>query len=324
MLRSLTRVSSFLLVLGAAQQRYEFTEVHMGMPVRIVLYADSDSAARSAARAAFRRIAELDDTFSDYRPQSETRRLSARAGEWVAVSPELFEVLSLSVRIAKVSEGAFDPTAAPLVVLWRDARRANTPPRPDQVDSARALVGWRRISLDTVRRSVRLEPGTSLDFGGIAKGYILGEARKLLVTRGIASTLIEAGGDIVTGDPPPGLRGWWISAPQLSSRLEVDLRRMNNIAISTSGPSAQNLLIGRTRYSHVVDPRTGMALTNDFEAVVVGRDPALADAVATAATVLGPGSSSLVSGLVDRLEMRARPMIWIEHPPRTAPPRRPP
>ena len=296
----------------------------MGMPVRIVLYADSDSAARSAARAAFRRIAELDDTFSDYRPQSETRRLSARAGEWVTVSPELFEVVALSISIAKASDGAFDPTAAPLVGLWREARRTKTLPRSDQVDSARALVGWRRVSLDSARRAVRLEPGTSLDFGGIAKGYIIGKAKETLASHGIRSVLVEAGGDIVTGAAPPELRAWRIAARGASTILSVDLSRANHTAVSTSGPSAQYFLVGQTRYSHVVDPRTGMALTNDYEAVAVGPDPALTDAIATAATVMGPDGARVLSGFVDRLEVHSRPIMWIKIHPSHFPAGRPP
>jgi thiamine biosynthesis lipoprotein len=298
LLRSIARVSPFVFLLGQPKfERYEFTEVHMGMPVRMVLYADTDSTARSAARAAFRRIAELDNTFSDYRPQSETSRLSARAGEWVAVSPELFEVLSLSVELSRATKGAFDPTVGPLVQLWRVARQTGRRPLFAEQDSARARVGWHRISLDTARRAARLQPGTSLDFGGIAKGYILGQAKQTLRAAGIGSMLVEAGGDIVVGDPPPRQNGWRIEAPDASPELGRWLLSVSNLAVSTSGRSSQSFKIGGVRYSHIVDPRTGGAMATAGTSRVIGSDPATVDAVATAANLIEPDSLRGIKGI---------------------------
>lgn len=263
--------------------------MHVGMPVRIVLHADTDSLARAAARAAFARIAELDNTFSDYRSQSEVRRMEARAGEWVPVSADLFEVLGRSLAVAQLSEGAFDPTVAPVVALWREARKTKTLPSHARLDSARALVGWRRVRLDSVKRAVRLEPGMRLDFGGIAKGYIINEARASLRRAGVSSMLIEAGGDIVVGSPPPGESGWRIDARNASSKFKERLLSVTDAAVSTSGPTVQFTEIDGKRYSHVVDPRTGLALTSSAVIHVLAKDPALADAVATALSVLGVG-----------------------------------
>lgn len=271
----------------SALTRHEFTEIHMGMPVRMVLYAATDSAARGAARSAFRRVAELDNTFSDYRAQSEVRRLASRSGDWVEVSQELFEVLSLSIEIARATDGAFDPTAAPVIALWREARRTKAVPSPRRVDSARAVVGWKRIALDSSRRAARLERGTSLDLGGIAKGYILGQARAALRTAGVRAMLIEAGGDVVVGGAPSGSAGWRIDAPGASPEMATRLEKITNAAVSTSGGSVQFVEIDGTRYSHVVDPRTGIALTTRQLVRVIGRDPAVTDAIATAVGVLG-------------------------------------
>lgn len=102
-----------------AQVRHEFSELHMGLEVRIVLYAPDADRARTAARAAFVRIAELEDIMSDFRPKSEMRLLERRVGEWVPVSEDLFRVLARAVEIAAATDGAFDPTVGPLVALWR-------------------------------------------------------------------------------------------------------------------------------------------------------------------------------------------------------------
>ncbi|HEX6049522.1 MAG TPA: FAD:protein FMN transferase, partial [Gemmatimonadaceae bacterium] len=103
---------------GTALRR-EYAEVHMAMPVRMVVYATGDSLARAAARAAFGRIAALELILSDYRPQSELRALERAAGNWVVVSADLFRVLEQAVHVARETGGAFDPTVGPVVALWR-------------------------------------------------------------------------------------------------------------------------------------------------------------------------------------------------------------
>jgi thiamine biosynthesis lipoprotein len=272
----------------AAQSRYEFTELHFGMATRVVLYAPDESAARSAARSAFDRIAALEDKMSDWRPGSEVRRLEGRAGEWTEVSAELYAVLWRAVEIAALTDGAYDPTVAPLVALWREARRTGALPSAATLDSTRALVGWRRVSLDKCRPLVRLEPGTRLDLGGIAKGYIVAEALMALRGRGISSALVEAGGDVVTGDPPPDRPGWSITAAGSDSVYA-------NVAVSTSGTGEQFVEVGDVRYAHVVDPRTGLGITAPRTVTVIAADAATADALATALVVLGPERGDAVA-----------------------------
>jgi thiamine biosynthesis lipoprotein len=276
-----------------AQVRSEFSELHMGVEVRIVLYARDDRHAREAARAAFDRLAALEDIMSDYRPKSEIRSLVRRSGEWVNVSEPLFTVLARAVEIARATDGAFDPTVGPLVTLWREARRVHRLPRDAELDSARARVGWRRIALDSVRRRVRLaHPGMRLDLGGIAKGYVVQQATHTLRAHGVVSALVEAGGDIAVTDAPPGEAGWRIEVSGADSTVRTRAATLANACISTSGPSAQYLEIGGVRYSHVVDPRTGIGLTSGAQATVIAADGALADALSTALTILGRGAAT--------------------------------
>lgn len=286
-----TLVSAALLAFAgaaSAQDRREFRELHMGMEVRIVLYARDDAHARTAARAAFDRIAALEDIMSDWRPESELRRLERRPREWLAVSPELFCVLALAVDVARRSDGAFDPTAGPLVALWREARRTARLPNDRALDSARALVGWRHLELDSAtHHRVRLgRPGMRLDLGGVAKGFILQEALRTLERDGIVSALLEAGGDITASRAPPGDAGWHVEAPHGDSLVQALAARLDGASIATSGPGAQFMEIDGRRYSHVVDPRSGMALTTSTHATVIATDAALADALATALTIV--------------------------------------
>ncbi len=259
----------------------------MGVETRIVLYA-SDATAAAAARAAFARIAALEDIMSDWRPTSEARRLEQRPGEWVRVSRSLFDVLARAVAIARATDGAFDPTVGPMVALWRDARTRGRLPDARALDSARTRVGWRRITLDSTQRRVRLTTaGMRVDLGGIAKGWILQDALAELSRHGVTRALIEAGGDLVVGDAPPGRRGWCIAVPGVDSSLSARAAAITHAAVATSGAESQFVEIDGVRYSHVVDPRTGLGLTNGLTATVIAPHGASADALATALTVLG-------------------------------------
>jgi FAD:protein FMN transferase len=270
-----------------ALQRYEHAQVHMGLPVRIVLYGADERAANEAARAAFARIAALDQMMSDYRPDSELRRLEQSAGTVVRVSPELFETVSRAIEVARATDGAFDPTVGHLVALWREARRTGRLPEPDALDRARAQVGWRKIRLDATDRTIRIDNGVRLDLGGIAKGYILQEALRTLRTRGVTQALGEGGGDIVVADAPPGAHGWRIDTPGADPPFSERAARLSNSALATAGATAQFVEIDGVRYSHIVDPRTGLGLTHHFITRVIAEDATLADALATAINVLG-------------------------------------
>ena len=284
-----------LLATGFSQaqpERFEFSQVHMGMPVRLVLYAVTRDDAERAARAALARVAVLDATLSDYRPDSELNRLSATHGEWVPVGADLFSVLTSAIKIAEATDGAFDPTVGPLTTLWRESRRAQRLPEATALADARARVGWRYLKLDAARRAVRLDRlGMRLDLGGIAKGYILQEALTVLTSQGTPRALVEAGGDIVVGGAPPGKPGWRIDVPYAEAAFAKRTTKLRRAALSTSGATVQFVEIDGVRYSHIVDPRTGLGVTHDRVTSVIAPDGATADALATALGVLGPADS---------------------------------
>lgn len=271
-------------------ERYEFAQLHMGVKVRLVVYARDEPAATRACRAAFARFAELEQILSDYRPDSELMRLCARAGgEPVRVSRDLYTVLSHAMALARRSEGAFDPTVGPVVALWRTARKAGRLPPDDALRQARALVGWRHLRLEAAPRTARLAlPGMRLDLGGIAKGFAADAALAALKQHGVSRALIEAGGDIVVGDAPPGQEGWRIEVPGIGPDGAARTLVVANQAVSTSGDTEQFVEIDGRRYSHVVDPRTGLGLTTRVAATVVARRGLLADGLSTTACVLGP------------------------------------
>lgn len=277
---------------GAGSTRFESTQPQMGVPFKIILYAPDEAAAKGAFEAAFSRIEALNQILSDYDPDSELNRLSRTAGtgKSVPVSETLWDVLCRSQALARATDGAFDVTVGPYVRLWRRARRQKRMPSEERMTAARATVGHRQLALDPQHRTARLATADMrLDLGGIAMGYAVDEALALLKARGISRALIDASGDIGVGDPPPGKDGWTIGvAPLEADGLPSLTISLANAAVTTSGDAFQHVVIDGTRYSHIVDPRTGLGLTDRSGVTVIARDCATADSLATAISVLGP------------------------------------
>jgi thiamine biosynthesis lipoprotein len=265
----------------------------MGVPFRIVLYAADRPAAETAAEAAFARIAQLNDLLSDYDEDSELSRLSQTGGQdrAVTVSDDLWRVLAAGQRFARRSDGAFDVTIGPCVSLWRRARRERKLPDPARLAAARQAVGYEKLQFDSRRRAARLlVPGMKLDLGGIAKGFAVDEALKTLRRHGVTRALVSGGGDLVVGEPPPGTKGWRIEVAPLDAPGAPPARfvLLRHRGLATSGDLFQHVEIDGRRYSHIVDPRTGVGLTDHSLVTVIARDGMTADALATAVSVLGP------------------------------------
>lgn len=285
---------SVMMVLSEVKQpqkRFEFSEPHMGTTFRLQFYAASQVEADRAAAACFKRIRELNTVFSDYVESSELRKLCAQAGsDPITVSKEMMEILKASQLWSKRSEGAFDITLSPVIQLWRNARRTRQLPKQDILDRARGLVNYKNILLDEKRGTVRLiQPGMKLDLGGIAKGFTADEVQHLLKEHGIRSACVAAGGDICVSQRPPGQAGWRIAIAPLKPTDEqaADTMLLENQAVSTSGDLEQYVEIAGTRYSHIVDPRTGLGIKGRMSCTVVAPRGVDSDPAATAFCVLG-------------------------------------
>lgn len=274
---------------ASAAEKFSFTEPHMGTRFQIVLYAPEEATAKTAAKAAFARIAELDGIMSDYRASSELNRLCDKAGgPPVRVSDDLYTVLAQAQEIAELSDGAFDVTVGPVVRLWRIARRTQQLPEKETLAKALALVGWRNIKIDGQRRMVQLlKPGMQLDLGGIAKGYTADQVLLVLKKHGITSALVAAGGDIAVSGPPPDAPGWKVGIQPVDGGDPTRHLSLKDAAVSTSGDFQQYVEIDGKRYSHIVDPKTGLGLLGRMSVTVVARYGLATDPLTKTACVLG-------------------------------------
>ena len=272
-------------------KRFESTQVQMGVPFKLLLYAPDEAAAKGAFAAAFARVADLDRRLSDYDPGSELSRLSRSApmAQGVAVSEPLWYVLERSQDLAERTHGAFDVTVGPYVRLWRRARRTGEMPSEARMAEARAAVGYQHLKLDAADHTAQLlRPNMRLDLGGIAMGYAVDEVLKLLRSRGIDRVLVDASGDIGVGNPPPGKTGWTVGIMPLSAEgSPTRYISLANAAVTTTGDVFQHVDIGGKRYSHIVDPHTGLGLTNRLGVAIIAPTCITADGLYTAVAVLG-------------------------------------
>lgn len=275
--------------------RHTFQSFHMGSMFTIVVYAGERSLAEKASNAAFDRIEELNSIMSDYMEDSELNRLSRRSGsgEEVQVSEPLFEVMKEAKRVSEMTDGLFDVTIGPLTKYWREIRAMSEPalPEADTLKNLLDRVGYQYVKLDESRQTVELlKPGMRLDLGGIAKGYAAEEALNVLEQFGIRSALVDAGGDMAVGAPPPGSGYWEVALPkgQVDGEKRYITLNLYETNVTTSGDMYQYVEIDGQRYSHILNPRTGLGVTDPIQATVVAGRGVLADALASAVALMDP------------------------------------
>jgi thiamine biosynthesis lipoprotein len=263
----------------------------MGALFTIQTYATDSVGAVRAAERAFAAVDSLNGLFSDYLPDSELSRLSrmAGSGRWVPVSAALFDILRQSKTAASRSKGTFDITTGAVVRLWREARKTGQRPTAAALRTALGGVGPRYVRLNETDRTVKLpHHQTQLDLGGIGKGYAARVMLAVMQRAGYPATLCDAAGNMALGAAPPGRAGWSVGVelPDASGRLDARYLTLADRAVSTSGSLFQFVEIDGTRYSHIVDPRTGLGLTHQRQVTVLAADAATADWLSTACTIL--------------------------------------
>lgn len=277
-------------------ESFELVFPAMGSSMMIRAF-DTDETKVERAFATARSIAgKLEDIYTDYDPESETSQLTARATVpgGVSVSGPLWEMLCQSDAWYRKTSGAFDASLGSLTSMWRKAKRSKVPPDDAAVKAALEKSGWHHVHLDREQKKVHFDrDGIRLDFGAIAKGYIVDKMFESLQQAGIRSCLVNASGNIRCGDPPPGLPGWQIEVAQLDrGSRPIQAINLVNQSIATSGDLWQFQVVNGVRRSHILDPKTGCGISGSISATIIAPTAAEADACATAACVLGSGEGT--------------------------------
>jgi thiamine biosynthesis lipoprotein len=291
--------------LSAIETRFDFESVQMATKFRLSLHAENRETAEKAAEDAFAHVSHLTGLFSDYEPNSELNRLNAsKPNEPFQASPELVEIITRSLEISQLTDGAFDITCGHLTRLWRSMKNRKQLPPPERLAAAKAAMDWQAVKVDAQASTITLmKPGMLLDLGGIAKGYAADAVLKRLRERHhITRALVIAGGDIAIGDPPPGKDGWDV---KLRSSAEAETTViLKNAAVSTSGDMYQAITLGDTRYAHIISPSTGLGLTQTVSCSVIAPDGTTSDALATAMVVLGKEKGSEIAKKIPGITLK--------------------
>ena len=284
----------------------------MGTRIRLWLDADPSTAPRALAEgeALFR---DVEQALSRFNPNSELCHLNDRAGSWVTVSRTLWEVLHAALDYAEETGGLFDPTILNTLKSAGYNRSFSTIGRGGQAEAqplSQPSAHWQDIQRDPSKHRVWLPPGLGLDFGGIAKGYTAQWAAQLLGLWG--PSLVEAGGDVVAGDPPSGLEGWpvAIASPRVDESeptTTVANLFVANGAVATSGIDHRQWLVNGKPAHHIIDPRTGEpAVTDALTVSVLAPSGTEAEVWAKVGLILG------IEGGLDALNERRIPTLIID------------
>lgn len=277
----------------------------MGTTLEFKLYCRTREFCNEAIFDAYSEVKRLDDMLSNYKADSKLSEVNSRAGNGkIGVPPEFFELTERAVFFSNLTDGAFDITVGKLIDLWRNSQQKNTMPDAEAIKSTVSeCTGFKKIKLYSEDRKIDLKsPCLSIDFGGIGKGYAVDRALGILRGKGIESGIISFSGNIYAIGAPPGEKGWRIAVKHPRRKEEeLALVEISDMAVSTSGDYERYFEINGRRFSHVIDPRTGLPVDNVPSVTVIAENATDADALSTAVSVKGRDKSIEVLEALDRV-----------------------
>jgi FAD:protein FMN transferase len=315
--------ASEALAATPANERVWIEDNAMGTHLMFAAYASASmdgAAVRAKLSKAVAEIRRLEALMTTWRPDSEISQVNAAAGQHpVAVSPESFAVVEKSLWISSASGGLFDITFEAMHGLWKfDQDREANVPDFDDVEKARALIDYRQIKLDRKKRTIMLaKTGMRMSLGGIAKGYAVDAAARVLREEGMTSFFVQAGGDLyVSGRKPDGAE-WRVGIRDPRGKDATDYFAMVEVedhAFSTAGDYERSFIKDGKRYHHIIDPRTGFPASASRSVTIWAKDALTADAVDDAVFILGPEKGlKLVESIDDcgAVIVDRRNKVWV-------------
>lgn len=302
MKNTLVLMSLFLSIfISSAQKLYSESSILMGSSFEITVVAEDEDFAKESLAIAKKEIIRIEDLISSWDQKSETSRINRNAGiAAVEVSKELFDLIFRAQQISKLSSGAFDLTFAAIDKLWNFDGKESEMPNPDTLKASVFNIGYQLIELDEESLTVFLpKKGMKIGFGAIGKGYAADRAKQLLVERGVLGGIINASGDMNTWGTKPDGSSWTIGIVNpMNNKKVFSWFSLEHNAVVTSGDYEKFTQINGRRYSHIIDPRTGIPSQGIVSCTVFAGKAELADAIATAIFVMGVESGLF---LIDQL-----------------------
>ena len=273
----------FLLGCSTGIREFSETKLLMGTTVEIkVLFFDGAIAKKSISDA-FDEIIRIENIFSVYKPESEISQLNKNG--LAVVSDEVIQLVEKSNYFSEISAGAFDTTVLPVIELWKSSKKLGRVPSPSAIEGAKKLVGWRNILIDEKNKKISFaKKGMKIDLGGIAKGYAVDCAVEALKRNGIKTGMVNAGGDLRCF----GGKTWKIALQNPRDKNDfITVLKIKDKAVTTSGDYERYFFLDKTKISHIINPLSGYSADETISSTIIADNAADADALATAAYVLG-------------------------------------
>lgn len=263
----------------------------MGNHFTITVVAESEGLATMHITQAIAEISRIEQLFTTFKNDSQTNLINENAGIMpVKVDREVFELIQRSIAISKITQGAFDISYGSInKSLWNFDKAMTSLPSSEQARKMVHLINYQNIELDSENTTVFLrEKGMRIGFGGIGKGYAAEKAKELLVKKGVKSGIINASGDLTAWGTQANGKPWTIGIanpdfPQAAfSYLEISGK-----AVATSGNYEKYVTIAGKKYSHTIDPKTGLPITGIKSVTMISHNAEFSDAMATPIAVMG-------------------------------------
>lgn len=262
----------------------------MGSRFDISVVAANEASGYAYIDTVVAEITRIEKLISSWDPASQTSEINRNAGiKAVIVDIELFNLIERSMVISRLTDGAFDVTYASMDKIWKFDGSMTEMPSPEAVANSVEKIGYQKIVLDKSASSVFLpEAGMKIGFGGIGKGYAADKAKKLLMSKGVVSGIINASGDMNTWGHQPNGEYWNVAITNpMNKNQAFGLVPLKQGAVVTSGNYEKYVEFNGIRYTHIIDPRTGYPAYGIISATVFAPSAEMADALATSLFVMG-------------------------------------
>ncbi len=270
---------------------FKRSERLMGNTFEITVVGDEKSWADEKIDLAITEIRRIEKLLTTFDDSSQANQVNANAGiRPVPVDREVFDLVKRAGRISAITDGAFDITYGSLDKrLWNFDKTMTSLPDPETARSMVKLINYRNVILDEVNCTIMLkEKGMRIGFGGIGKGYAAEKAKALLVREGVMGGIVNASGDLTTWGTPASGQPWTvgISSPN-DALIPFSYLNITDMAIATSGNYEKFVVINGKKYSHTINPRTGLPVTGIKSVTIISPNAEIADAMATPVCIMG-------------------------------------
>ncbi|NCT17896.1 MAG: thiamine biosynthesis protein ApbE [Flavobacteriaceae bacterium CG_4_8_14_3_um_filter_34_10] len=283
---------SVLLFAGAlqAQQTYQKTTKLMGSRFDLTVVAKNEAEGNYFITMAIEEISRIEKLISSWDSNSQTSQINRNAGiKEVKVDEELFDLIDRSIKISKLTDGAFDISFASMEKIWKFDGSMTEKPSEEAIAKSVEKIGYKNIILNKEKHTVFLKnEGMKIGFGAIGKGYAADKTKALLIEKGVSAGIINASGDMNTWGKQPDGTSWMVAITNPLNKEKVfSWLPIDNSAIVTSGNYEKFIVFDNIRYSHIINPRTGYPATGIISATILSSSAEVADALATAVFVMG-------------------------------------